>query len=252
MAVYDTEENQRTQYTRETLECLRRTVNPARHRVVVVNNASCPETVALFRKYPQFDYIHVDRNIGTAGAINLAWRTRRPGENAVKMDNDVVIHQADWADVMEDAIRRDATLGIVGLKRKDCQEEPSRTDWAHSEIRMLPHQPGERWIVVEEVAHVMGTCQMYSSALLEKIGYLYQPRLYGFDDSLAAVRCQVAGFRSVFLPCIEIDHIDPGDTPYQKWKEAHAWEDMGAYSELARQYQQGRRPVYYNPFDDEN
>lgn len=249
MAVYDTAENQRTKYTRETLACLADTVNLDRHRVVIVNNASCPETVELFRKYPRFDYIHIDRNIGTAAAINQAWLGRRPGENAVKMDNDVVIHQSDWADVLEDAIRLDTKIGICGLKRKDCQEEPSRTDWAHSEIYMLPHQPGERWIVVEEVAHVMGTCQMYSAALLEKIGYLYQPRLYGFDDSLAAVRCRVAGFKSVFLPCIEIDHIDPGDTPYQKWKERHAGEDMATYHEIVRQYRQGRRPIYFNPFE---
>ena len=94
----------------------------------------------------------------------------------------------------------------------------------------------------------MGTCQAYSPALLDKIGYLYQPRLYGFDDALAAVRCKVAGMWSIFLPHIEIDHIDPGDTEYQGWKEKHAGEDMKTYNSLASEYFSGARSIYYNPF----
>jgi hypothetical protein len=114
---------------------------------------------------------------------------------------------------------------------------------------MLPHKPGEKWIVGEIVNHVMGTCQGYSPTLLDKIGYLYQPRLYGFDDALAAARCKVAGFLSVFLPHIEIDHIDPGDTAYQGWKEKVAGEDMAEYNRIVNGYFDGSIPIYYNPFE---
>jgi GT2 family glycosyltransferase len=251
MAVYDTDENERTQYTLRTLASLMYTVNLERHRIIVVDNASCEATKKALEHYHAEQGISVitsPTNLGTAEAINLAWRLRRPGEHAVKMDNDVEFHRDDWADELEDAIARDPGIGICGLKRKDCIERPDRDDWYKSELYLLPHEPGQRWIIGERVNHVMGTCQMYNSALLDKIGFLFQPRLYGYDDALAAVRCKVAGFTSVFLPHIEIDHIDPGDKPYQKWKESEANKDFAAYERIVRQYKTGERSIYYNPF----
>lgn len=248
MAVFDTEDNDRTKYTQRTLESIYQTVDSALHRVIVVDNASCEETKDILNHHVLLgtidQLITLDENVGTARAVNKAWQLRQPKEHCIKMDNDVVIHQSGWADEMERAISRDPSIGIVGLKRKDCWEKPSRDDFYKSELHMLPQKAGEPWVVVEKVNHVMGTCQMFNSALLDKIGYLYQPRLYGFDDSLAAVRCQVAGFYSCFLPHIEIDHIDTGDTSYQKWKEGHAGEDMRTFNELKNAYLNGSKPIY--------
>jgi GT2 family glycosyltransferase len=244
LAVWDTEENGRTEYTAKTLETLYLTVNTRKHRIIIVDNGSCEATQKLLNKAARIEVIRLHENIGTAKAVNKAWQLRKPNENCVKMDNDVLIHSRDWVEDMERAIKLDPAIGIVGLKRKDCWEEPSRTDFYKSSLEMLPHVPGEPWLVVERVNHVMGTCQMFSSALLDKIGYLYQPRLYGFDDALAAIRCQVAGFYSCFLPHIEIDHIDTGATAYQGWKEKHAGEDMAEYNRLKNGYLSGTIPVY--------
>jgi len=63
-----------------------------------------------------------------------------------------------------------------------------------------------------------------------------------------SVRSQVSGFKNVFLPHIQIDHIDPGGTIYQKWKEANAMERMGEYNNTKMAYFRGIRSVYYNPF----
>jgi hypothetical protein len=159
------------------------------------------------------------------------------------MDNDVTINYNGWVAELELAIKLDPNIGIVGLKRKDCWENPNRNDFYKSEMHLLGGG-NHRWLPIEKVNHVMGTCQMFNSALLDKIGYLYQPRLYGFDDSLAAVRCQVAGFYSCFLPHIEIDHIDTGETPYQKWKENHAGEDMRTFNDLKNAYINGTKSIY--------
>ena len=248
MAVYDTDENGRTDYTARTLKSILDTVNLDRHRVIIVDNASCTDTkriLDLFSGYHGFTVITLPENVGTAKAVNKAWQLRKDGENCIKMDNDVVIHSKGWADEMEAALSLDPRMGIVGLKRKDCWENPNHPDpFYRSELQMLPHANGEPWRIVERVNHVMGTCQMFSSALLDKIGYLYQPRLYGFDDALAAIRCQVAGFYACFLPHIEIDHIDTGETSYQGWKERHAGEDMVTYNRLKHDYVNGLRPIF--------
>jgi len=249
MAVWDTEENGRTAYTARTLECLRDTVDLSRHIVIVVDNGSCDSTKELLARYEsegRVKLITLPENIGTARAVNKAWEFRNEGEHCVKMDNDVVIHQKDWADQLESAIARDPNIGIIGLKRKDCWENPEHTEpFYRSTLHMLPHVAGESWVVVEKVRHVMGTCQMFNSALLDKIGYLYQPRLYGFDDCLAATRCEVAGFYNCFLPHIDIDHIDTGENAgYQGWKHRHSGEDMAAFHAIRSAYQSGQRPVY--------
>lgn len=253
MAVHDTVENGRTAFTRRTLESLSDTVDFTKHRLFIVDNNSCEETKTLLHLYCfglKPSIITNDKNIGTAEALNLAWKNRQPGEHCIKIDNDVVIHQSGWVEQMEQAIERDLRIGQVGLKRKDCIESPHRAinDWYHSELVMLPHEPGQRWIVVEKANHIMGTCVMHSSALLDKVGYLKQPGLYGFDDCFMSLRSQLAGFYNCFLPHIEIDHIDPGGTDYQKWKEASAGKDMAQYNEDVQRYKSGELSVYYNPF----
>jgi GT2 family glycosyltransferase len=225
-------------------------VNFKKHSLGLCINSATKKTVSLIGKYADIisEVIPNKENVGTAEAINKIWQLRDAHENAIKMDDDVVIRQEDWIDLMEESISREPTIGQIGLKRKDLMESPYRDDFYKSELILLPHQPGERWIVIEKVNHVMGTCQMYSAQLLEKIGYLYQPKLYGFDDSLASFRSQLAGFINVFLPQIEIDHIDPGGTMYQSWKERHSGEQWEEYHQTLKDYETGKRSIYYNPF----
>jgi len=245
MAVFDTEENNRTQYTKRTLQSLMNTVNMAKHRIHVIDNASCKATKQVLKDFEPHITVHTNgQNIGTAKAVNIGWQHRQPGEHAIKMDNDVVIHSTGWVEEMEEAIMLDSKIGIVGLKRKDCWEKPTHENPHYKSTLELLGGVNHKWIPIEKVNHVMGTCQMFNSALLDKIGYLYQPRLYGFDDSLAAIRCQVAGFYSCFIPSIEIDHIDTGETPYQGWKEKHSGEDMVAFNQIKNAYLNGTKPIY--------
>jgi GT2 family glycosyltransferase len=249
MAVWDTPENQRTPLTARTLASLCQTVDFNRHRCVVVDNNSCPETQALLAEYAtrgQITLLRNRENMGTALAVNRGWRLRQPGEALLKIDNDVEIHEAGWLDTLEACLARDPQIGIIGLKRKDCPESPLRQDRYRSELKMLPHQPGERWLVVERVAHVTGTCQLYHPALIDRIGGLYQmDGLYGYDDALAAVRCLLAGFYSCFYPHIELEHLDSGVASWQQWKETYAREREQRYRETVLAMSTGRQSIWY-------
>lgn len=247
MAVYDTEENDRTKYTKTTLKNLVKTVDLTKHRVIIVDNASCSATKKLLDTYKdKFTIITLERNLGTAKGINYAWRMRKKDEFVVKMDNDVVIHDTLWVDKLEAAMRKDEHIGILGLKRKDLEERPDHPNQHYRTVlSFLPHVKGEEWVVFEEAQHCMGTCQMYSPKLLEKIGYLVQPSIYGFDDSLASFRARVAGFKVGFLPSIPIDHIDTGENLYQREKERIASADISRYREMIAGYKNGTLSVYY-------
>jgi GT2 family glycosyltransferase len=258
LAVFDSVENGRTGCTRRTLKTLGKTVDFTKHRLIISDNGSCPETQELYADYSKIlklEVIFNGENIGTARAINKIWKRRKSGEHCVKVDNDIWIHQSGWLDLMEEAIGRDASIGIIGLKRKDLDEVPWNTNpWYRSVLKMLPHEKGMRWIIVEEVQHVMGTCQMYSSALLDKIGYLYQMQdmgnLYGFDDSLASIRARVINFKTVFLHGIEIDHLDNGGTAFTEWKKENAGVWMDRYVAIRDSYLRKQRSVYWEDKDD--
>ena len=248
MAVYDTVENDRTWMTRATLESLAKTVNWKKHWLIVIDNASCPATQDLYSQaqdWLPFSLISNKTNEGTAKAINLAWQHREPGQHAVKMDNDVVIHHEGWVHLMELVFARDAEIGIVGLKRRDVDASP-HNEVEPTTLRMLSHKRGQHWIVVEECKHVMGTCQAYSSLLLDRIGYLKQPGVYGFDDSLASLRAHMAGFKTVYLPGVELDHIDPGGDAYCQWKRDEAGRQFPAFETQVKLYEMEAEDVYYD------
>ena len=251
IAIYDPEDSNKSEITRDCLESLIHTTS-YKHRIVLIDNASCDKTksvIDLFRNTPNLSVITNTENVGTAMGINAGWRLREPNEYCMKIDNDVIWHQDGWVDLMEEAMRRDPKIGILGAKRKDCWENPAHSDPQYrSTYFEIPHIAGEKWIVAEQCKHIIGTCQMYSPALLDKIGYLYQPSLYGYDDVLASYRSEIAGFKNAFLPQIEIDHIDPGGTPYQDWKEKHSGEQTQKVIQLVSEYIAGTTPIYYNPF----
>jgi GT2 family glycosyltransferase len=250
MAIYSTEENGKDVYLAKTLKSLFKNVNFNRHRLMLSVNAKTKQTDHLIKIYSDIisEVVYNDTNLGTAEAINLVWRKRSYGEHAVKMDDDITTPYSGWLDELEYVANHGISIGQVGLKRKDCMEHPSRNDFYRSSLEFLPHEPGEPWMVIEKANHIMGSCVLHSSKLLDTIGYLWQPGLYGFDDSFMSLRSKLAGFNNVFLPHVEIDHIDPGTTGYQKWKEATASEKWAAYNTNVKAFSNGVRPLYYNPF----
>lgn len=251
MAVHDTEENGRSEFTRMTLDSLMITVDWNKNRLIVINNNSYGITKELISDRVRYNnsgnLITLPENIGTARAINIGIKQRKPGEHVIKIDNDVVIDREGWVEQLEEAVAREPKIGQIGLKRKDCWE----TTWHEnpgnrSELIMLPHEPGQRWILVERVKHVIGTCVLHSSALLDKVGYLYQPGLYGYDDTLMSARANVAGFMTCFLSHIEIDHIDPGGTEYIDWKHREALAHQAGVHQLMQDYISGAKSIYYD------
>lgn len=251
VAVFSTSENKKDECLQRTLESLYETVDFSRHRLMLSVNAATERTRDIIIDFGGMISGVIDNgdNIGTARAINKIWAKRKPGEHCVKMDDDIVVNgYTDWLDEMEEAVRRDANIGQIGLKRKDCWENVSHPDPDYkSELIQLPHVPGERWMVVEKANHIIGSCVLHSSALIDKVGALYQPSLYGYDDVIMSWRTRAAGFYSCFLPHVPIDHVDEGKTVYQDWKHKHSGEVTDEVIKLCHAIWKGEKSFYF-PF----
>lgn len=264
MAVYDTEENKRSEYTEVSLVSLLTKVDFNRHTLFISDNGSCAKTQDVYRKiervyrsmgFPKDNLIiHKNgENLGTARAINQALKRRKEGQHVIKIDNDVVIHHSGWVDEMSEAVSRDENIGIIGLKRKDIDFDPNHENEDYrSELIGLPHNAGQRWIIVEKGWAIMGTCVLFNSRLIDAIGYMSQPSVYGFDDTIYSMRSVVAGFWNCYLPHIHIDHIDDGANPYTQVKHQQAAEAWDEYRRLHDGYLDQSIPVYYDGgFSDE-
>jgi GT2 family glycosyltransferase len=251
MAVYSTAENKKDECLHKCLASLADTVDWKRHRLILSVNGATTTTHDLIRYYKWIisDVIYNTHNLGTAKAINLVWQRRLPDEHAIKMDDDIVIHQSGWIDLMEEAIARDSKIGIIGLKRRDLVQTTWHPDPHYrSQLIMLPHEPGQKWIHVERTDDIIGSCTMYNSELLKYIGYLRQIKQYGYDDNIACHRSHLAGFYNCFLNGIDIEHVDEGATDYQTWKHKHSAECTAAFIQLVKDFISGKESIYYNPF----
>jgi GT2 family glycosyltransferase len=244
MAVHDTEENGRSKYTKETLNSLINTVDEKEHRIIIVDNGSCEQTKKLLVAYYHLgiQIITNTENVGTAKAINQAWAYRKPNEVVIKMDNDVVINNYGWVEEMELAMKLGG-YGILGLKRKDLMQSPNASNHWKTELKMLPHEKGDNWVVVEESADIMGTVQMFHPELINKMGGLMQAGVYGFDDTLACIRAILLGYKLAFLPHIDIDHIDVGGDAYTEWKRKYAGEKMEEFYKIKDGLINGTIPI---------
>lgn len=252
MAVFSTDTNRKDEYLDKTLGSLKRTVDFTKHRLILSVNGYTNKTERIMMDHHHIltgPIIFNNENLGTAEAINKVIALRNPGEHIIKIDDDVIIHNSGWADLMEECISVDPTIGIIGLKRKDLIQSPSHPDPQYrSELILLPHIPGYKWLTVEKTPDVIGTCTMFNSLLLDKIGFSRQPGRYGFEDNLFCHRSHLAGFYNCFLNSIDIDHIDEGGTEFQAWKEKHSSEMFKEYHDLVHAMIAGKEPIYYNPF----
>ena len=262
MASYCTDENKRLRYARRCFDDLLRTVDFNRHSLGIYLNSPCDEAIEYFNDFEErftelfpkenLSIFANEENVGTAVAVNYHLKiAAQEGICGVKMDDDVIIHKVGWVDDMEEVLTRMPEIFILGLKRKDLMESTYRplNDPYRSELFEVPHEHGQSWRVVEKVAHVIGTCVMFSPECLEKIGALYQMGgKYAFDDSLHALRSALLGKLNCFIHGIDIDHIDEGGDWFTEWKRKYAGDNMELYNKSVSEFKIGILPIY-QPFE---
>jgi GT2 family glycosyltransferase len=260
MASYATETNNRLEYAKETLHSLLWNVDFRKHQLFISDNGSCKEMLDFYDWFKnEFELFNAKenltislngKNLGTAEAVNLGIRERKPNQYVVKIDSDVTINTENWVDKMEECFDRYPNLGILGLKRTEVMQKADHENPAYrTKLVSAPHERGQKWIILELCDDIIGTCTMFSPNLLDKIGYLFQPAHYGWDDVLACVRSEKAGFVNAFLPHIPIVHLDNGEGDYVKQKLKEAEKTIAEFSEIAEDYKKGVRDIYYNPFE---
>ena len=247
MATHATTDNERTDLVESTLDHLMG-IDLDAHRIIVSDNGSNYQIQNTLSKLEILGRIQVIRNgsnIGTAKAINKVIALRRPGEIVCKADDDIIVPDMHWPDLAEWVMHQEPLIGILGLKRKDLEESPTNPNGMfRSRLAFAKREKGDAWVVVEHARSIIGTCIMMSPALLNTVGFLHQPGVYGYDDVDISLRARLAGFHTAFLPSVEILHPDPGGSQFCQWKIDEASKQGVEWSRAEASYISGETPLY--------
>ncbi len=181
------------------------------HEVIVVDNASVDESLALLaERYPEVRVEALPRNLGFTGACNAGFRIAR-GEILALLNNDT---EADprWVAEVVAAFERHPEAGMIASKMLLFD----RRDTFHTagDIFKRDGTPGNRGVwqkdegqyVEGEVFSANGGSAAYRRALIEQVGVLDDDFFFSCEDVDLAWRAQLTGWRAVYAPQAVVYH----------------------------------------------
>jgi GT2 family glycosyltransferase len=175
-----------------TIRCLEtiRQRTRADYRLTVVDNASRDDTRDYLlhqRKKGVIDDLYLfERNMGVACGYNFALSVSRE-PFFVRLDNDMLIEDPAWADVLMQVLTRCPQIGTVGFHL-----------WASLAEESDPHE-GDGVTFVQR-AFTSGACAMARRDVHEKLGFWCEDYgLYGEEDSDFGLRLGLAGLLAGYI-----------------------------------------------------
>ena len=192
------------------------------HEVVVVDNASSDDSVAVARAVPGVTVIPLDRNAGFAAANNVGISATE-GELVLLLNSDTLV-PAGAIDALVARLRRDPRIGVAGPRLVDGEGRPELSfgkmmglavEWRRKRLmRAIEHDIGDTrdWLRNETsrehvVDWVSGACLLVrrrdavAAGLLDERFFLYTEDV----DFCASIR--KLGRKVLFTPVATITHL---------------------------------------------
>lgn len=204
--------------TRQCLTALRATLEGAGEgEVIVVDNASSDETPGMLQEFPWVHVIRNERNLGFAGANNLAARAAR-GRFLVLLNNDTV-PKAGWLATMLQAAAEEG-VGVVGARLL----YPNGT-LQHAGVFFAPLQLGRAGFYAahdligapgdhsyararREFQAVTAACCVTPRELYLELGGLDEGYWNGYEDVDYCLRVRERGLRIVYAADAVVTHFE--------------------------------------------
>lgn len=185
-----------------------------------------------------------DHNIGVSKALNwcFAHRTEQANQHSIKLDNDFIIGDRQWIHKALSVVQADPSIGIVGVKWAGVEENPQHLDSAKRTVAM---QIGG--VQVEEWGDINSPALFISGECMDAVGGWVAPGLYGYEDFLYVHRARQAGFRTVYLPNCNAEHIDD-DKDFAAFEEQQITENFDAFVAMLKYYNASKN-AYWSPMD---
>ncbi len=199
------------EYTKLCLDSLKETVKNDNVLVYVVDNGSTDGTVDYLEQLDWIQLIKNKENLGFVRGNNVAINRITEGD-IILLNNDIIIEQKDWIDLLQETAYEDDLTGIVG-----CRLINEKREFLHAGTFICPETywgqqigGGQKDIgqysdnrVVEGVVFA---CAYIKRELIEKIGGLNEAFFSYFEDTDYCLSAKKAGYNTVCCGKVTLIH----------------------------------------------
>ncbi len=209
---------------RACLESLRAQITPPSYEVIVADNASRDESVAMVREqFPEVRLIVNEENLGFARATNQTLRAAR-GRYLLMLNPDTVLEPDSLRKLVERA-EAHPEAGIIaprlvypdGSLQYSCRRFPTIQAALFRNTflgRLFPHARSASHYVMADWAHdverevdwASGACLLIRREAYEQVGELDEGFVWGSEDVDYCYRMHKAGWRVLFTPETTVVH----------------------------------------------
>ncbi len=189
------------------------------HQIVVIDNASNDDSVALVRRFSSVTLIEPGDNLGFARGNNLAIAAVVKECNWIALLNPDAFAHPDWLKALMEAARKNPAFDMFGSKLVSS-EDPAILDGTGDAY----HVSGLVWrtghgLSVDDVAsetrEMFSPCAaaaMYRRAALEQVGGFDEDFFCYVEDVDMGFRLRLHGYRCLYVPQSVAHHVGSGTT----------------------------------------
>lgn len=203
--------------TIDAVKRLRRTVDSAHTRVVVVDDGSPSQHQDKLRSALDglVELVLCDRNAGYAASVNRGLRRAGGDGDLVVVNNDVLPHRR-WLESLQYAAYRDEGVGIVGarllypdgrIQHAGSYRNLGAPQWFDHRFRFQPGRHGPALVPGDALA-VTGACMYVRSDVVKELGPMDDGYGMGYEDVDWCLRAWEAGWRVVYEPGAVLTHLE--------------------------------------------
>jgi GT2 family glycosyltransferase len=226
---------------RALVRSIRATTPADRVRIVVADDASGPEHLAVLHAIDGIEVVAGEHNAGFAANVNRGLRAAGDSLDVVVLNSDVVARR-DWLAVLQYSSREADYVGIVGAKLlyPDGKIQFAGTvrnlgarQWFDHRYRFKPASFGPATIP-QPVLAVTGACMYLRRSLIDELGEFDERYPMAYEDVDYCLRCWQAGRRVTYAPSAVLEHresvtrgTDLGDR--ERESQRHFWARWGDF-----------------------
>jgi GT2 family glycosyltransferase len=201
-------------HVRTLVRSIQRTTSRGMARVIVADDCSGPEHLAVLRGIAGIDVlVESERNSGFAANVNRGLRATLPERDVVVLNSDVEALPG-WLEGLQYAAYRDSDVGIVGaqllypdgriqfggtIRNRDAPE------WFDHRYRFKPGDWGPAAQTSPALA-VTGACMYVRREVIERVGMLDERYPMAYEDVDWCLRVWQAGYRVRYFPIARLVH----------------------------------------------
>ena len=196
-----------------TVASLRRTVDPKRARILVVDDGSPPADRSRLKQLEGAEVIFGETTVGFASNANRGLRA--VDGDVVLMNSDIVAHD-DWLETLQFTAYHAGDVGIVGpkllyedgtIQSAGSHRNAGAPEWFDHRYRFRPAGHGPANVPAPAIA-MTGACLYIRRAVIDRIGVLDERFGMAYEDVDYCLRAWEAGFQVLYCPYSVLTHLE--------------------------------------------